>query len=263
MLYNNIFKYFKYYKQINLDASFFDKDGICVVMCTWKRLQYLKNTITMLEKQNIKQKINLFIWNNNIKEKLFFTNINSDIINIYVHHSSVNIGGMGRFILTKYICEKFYNFPYVIFIDDDQLFDNDAIKVLLNNVNKNQSYHWSGKIFNGSSYWKGVSNVYHLSGGNYKYLDYGGTGFMIINTECFLMDDFYKFNKKYLFIEDLWMSFFISKNLSYKLINGKELKNKVKIIDDENNTKIAQVNLLRQLKDEFLNVLRKDGKWDV
>ena len=61
-----------------------DKDGILVVMCTWKRLKYLKNTINMLEKQNIKQKINLFIWNNNFKDKLFFTNINSNIINIAV-----------------------------------------------------------------------------------------------------------------------------------------------------------------------------------
>ena len=263
MLYKNNFNYHKYYKQINLINSLFDKDGICVVMCTWKRLQYLKNTITMLEKQNIKQKINLFIWNNNIKNKLFFTNINSNIININIHHSPVNIGGIGRFILTKYICEKLYNFPSVIFIDDDQLFDNDTIKILLNNFNKNKSYHWSGKIFNKKSYWKGISNVYHSAGENYKYLDYGGTGFMIINTECFLMDDFYKFNKKYLFIEDLWMSYFVINKLGYKLKNGKELKNKVKIIDGENNNNIAQVNLLRELKDEFLIVLRKYGKWNV
>ena len=263
MLYKNNFNYYKYYKQINLINSLFDKDGICVVMCTWKRLQYLKNTITMLEKQNIKQKINLFIWNNNIKNKLFFTNINSNIININIHHSPVNIGGIGRFILTKYICENLHNFPSVIFIDDDQLFDNDTIKILLNNFNKNKSYHWSGKIFNKKSYWKGISNVYHSAGENYKYLDYGGTGFMIINTECFLMDDFYKFNKKYLFIEDLWMSYFVINKLGYKLKNGKELKNKVKIIDGENNNNIAQVNLLRILKNEFLEVLRKYGKWDV
>ena len=86
---------------------------------------------------------------------------------------------------------------------------------------------------------------------------------MIINTECFLIEEFYKFNKKYLFIEDLWMSYFVINKLGYKLQNGKELKNKVKIIEGENNNNIAQVNLLRELKDEFLIVLRKDGEWDV
>jgi hypothetical protein len=77
------------------------------------------------------------------------------------------------------------------------------------------------------------------------------------------MDDFYQFNEMYKFIEDLWMSYFIINKLGYKLQNGKELKNKVKIIEGENNNNIAQVNLLKPLKDEFLNILREDGEWDV
>ena len=86
---------------------------------------------------------------------------------------------------------------------------------------------------------------------------------MIINTECFLMNEFYNFNEKFKFIEDLWMSYFVIHKLGYKLQNGKELIDKVKIIPGENNSSIAQVNLLKPLKDEFLNVLRKDGEWDV
>ena len=66
-----------------------------------------------------------------------------------------------------------------------------------------------------------------------------------------------------LFIEDLWMSYFISKKLGYRLKNGKNLKNDVKIINGENNSIIAQVNLLKSLKDEFLELLRIEGEWDV
>jgi len=264
MLYKDLFDCNEHYEKIDLNNASFDKDGICIVMCTWKRRQYLQNTIIMLEKQKNKQKINFFIWNNNNNEESsFFSTIKSNIININIHHSPINIGGIGRFILTKYICEKLHHFPSVIFIDDDQLFDNNTIEILLTNFNENESYHWSGKIFNKSSYWKGISNVYHPCGEHYKYLDYGGTGFMIINTECFLIEDFYKFNKKYLFIEDLWMSYFISKKLGYRLKNGKDLKNDVKIINGENNSIIAQVNLLKSLKDEFLELLRTEGEWDV
>jgi hypothetical protein len=262
MLYKDLFDYNEHCEKINFNNASLDKDGICIVMCTWKRLQYLQNTITMLEEQNIKQKINFFIWNNN-DDISFFTTIKSNIININIHHSPINIGGMGRFILIKYICTKLYNFSSVIFIDDDQLFNNNTIEILLNNFNKNESCHWSGKIFNKSSYWKGISNIYHSDGEHYKYLDYGGTGFMIINTECFLTEDFYKFNKKYLFIEDLWMSYYVSKKLGYRLKNGKDLKNNVKIINGENNSVIAQVNLLRTLKIEFLEILRKEGEWNV
>merc|ERR1712086_512450 len=96
-----------------------------------------------------------------------------------------------------------------------------------------------------------------------NYLNYGGTGFMIINTECFLMDEFYQLNEKFKFIEDLWMSYFIINKLGYKLQNGRELKGKVKIIQGENISSIAQVNLLKPLKDEFLNLLRDEGNWDV
>jgi hypothetical protein len=267
MLHQNI------YTLIDIEKNI-DKNTILIVMCLWKRIQYLPYTLEYLENQNIEKNITLCLWNNNFDNKDKINKIISDFksnkLNIIIHNSRENIGGIGRFIFTKYICEQKCYFKNVIFIDDDQIFEDDCIQILLNNVKDKQSYHWSGKKFyKNRGYWDSYSNIFpklrdnNITSFDKKYLDYGGTGFMIINTECFLMDDFYKFNKKYLFIEDLWMSYFVINKLGYKLQNGIELKNKVKIIEGENNSSIAQVNLLKPLKDEFLKVLRKEYNWSV
>jgi hypothetical protein len=274
MLYDNCFELAKHYETISIVEPI-NKNSILVVMCVWKRIQYLKNTIEYLEKQNIDKPITLCVWNNNIDNKQDIDTIikNNCCKNIHIilHHNVENIGGIGRFIITKYVCEKKHAFKNVIFIDDDQIFQNDCFEILLKNVKDKKSYHWSGKKFyKDKGYWDSYSNIWpklrtdiKLNNFNDEYLDYGGTGFMIINTECFLMEDFYKFNKKYKFIEDLWMSYFVINKLGYKLQNGKELKSKVKIIEGENNSPFAQVNLLKPLKDEFLSILRKEGGWGI
>ena len=83
-------------------------------MCLWKRIHYLKNTLQYLEDQNINNYITLCLWNNN---KDLINEINKIIqdfkgnkVKVIVHHSPENIGGIGRFILTKYICEKKIHF---------------------------------------------------------------------------------------------------------------------------------------------------------
>ena len=87
---------------------------------------------------------------------------------------------------------------------------------------------------------------------------------MIIDTECFLMDSFYNFNKKFQFVEDLWMSYFVIKKLNYNLYNGynvlsENINNEWDISNDTN----AQWHRLKPTKDIFLKVLRQDGEWDV
>jgi hypothetical protein len=275
MLYEDCFIYKPHYDSIMTDKSAVDPESILVVMCVWKRIQYLNNTLKYLENQNIDKSITLSIWNNNKESSNEIDKIINDFngkkVKVIIHHSNENIGGIGRFIFTKYICEKKNHFENVIFIDDDQIFNNDCFEILLSKIKRNEPYHWSGKKFyKDRGYWNCYSNIwpklrYDIDNTHFNenYLEYGGTGFMIINTECFLMDDFYKFNENYKFIEDLWMSYFVINKLGYKLQNGRELRNKVKIIEGENNSSIAQVNLLKQLKDDFLELLRKDGQWDV
>jgi hypothetical protein len=273
-LYENCFNVIPYYKNVKL-SNVIDKNGILVVMCVWKRLEYLHKTIEYLESQQTDSCINLCIWNNNYSTKYqideIINNCLTKKVNICVHHSEDNIGGIGRFVFVKYVCDNIHNFENVVFIDDDQEFTSDAMSILTNNVGKKKSYNWSGKKFyKDKGYWNCYSNIwpklrtdYDIVNFDENFLDYGGTGFMIINTECFLKNDFFMFNEKYKFIEDLWMSYYVINKLGYKIQNGKEIKNKVTIFNGENNNPVAQVNILKNLKDEFLNVLRKDGNWDV
>ena len=266
-------RYQSTYDSIDIEDEI-DGNTVLVVICLWRRIQYLPHTLRSLAGQSIEKTITLCLWNNNPDNKheieKAIRGFRSSKLHIIVHNSGRNVGGIGRFIFTKYVCERKRYFENVIFIDDDQVFGDDCIHILLSNVKRRQSYHWSGKIFyRNRGYWDSYSNVFPSLGDNVgpssdkRHLDYGGTGFMIINTECFLMDEFYELNPRYAFIEDLWMSYFVTSKLGYKLQNGVELRNKVRIIRGENRSPVALVNSLRPLKDEFLRELREKYNWDV
>jgi len=266
-LYENCFDYKKYIN-FNFDSIIHNSndicDNICIVMCTWKRLENLENTLKMLNNQTIKN-IHLYIWNNNYdKSELLFSILSEKIyenLNISWYNSRENIGGIGRFLFVKKLLDKIC-INKVIFIDDDQYFSDNSIEILINNYKPLTSYNWYGKIFNNNKYWEGTNNMniknYKLNN-KIKYLDYGGTGFMIIDTECFNHPEFFNFNKKYIFIEDLWLSYFITNNLNYKIINGIELSNNVFIKKDKNELHVT----LYELKNEFLEILINEGNWKL
>ena len=216
------------------------------------------------------------MWNNNkeLKEEIniIINNFKSKKLTIIIHHSEENIGGIGRFIFTKYICEKKNHFENVIFIDDDQILKKSFIKKLLYNKIKKSGLHWYGKKFyKDKLYWDSWKNLRYTERNDYDYanfnrnlLDYGATCGMIIDTECFLMDEFYNFNKNFQFVEDLWMSYFVINKLGYKLFNGyailaDSIDNEWNISNDVN----AQWHILKPTKDIFLKLLREEDKWDV
>jgi len=189
---------------------------------------------------------------------------------VIIHHSLENIGGIGRFVMTKYICEQKHNFENVIFIDDDQIIRDNFVTILLDNKIQGSGFHWYGrKFYNDKLYWDSwltrrntERNDYDYTNFNKNLLDYGGTCGMIIDTECFLLDDFYNFNIKYQFVEDLWMSYYVINKLGYKLFNGYEklrysISNMLNVCDDSN----AQWRILKPTKDIFLKALITEGNW--
>jgi len=325
-LYSNIYSYDKEFSEIKLDTTKIEK-GVSVVMCLWKRIELLPSTLKNLGEQDIDLPINLFLWNNNkdINQKIIdiIGNYKSNKVKIYLHNCENNIGGIGRFVMSKYLKQNISHFDEVIFIDDDQILDKDVIRLLYEQYkkNKNLSYHWYGRIFKTSRLnklelkelckipnWKEqkIENLvdYEWDNGNITkikkipvrnnvsymnalfpvmshftmketniraiecypnmpdkdYLDYGATGCMIIDSKIFVDNRFFKFNKKYAFIEDLWMSFFAQKYYGIKMILFNEIKNKVKNISDGKNQTAKNLFLL---KNEFLDLLRKDGEWEV
>ena len=75
-------------------------------MCVYKRLDKLPLTEEMLAKQTYKD-FDFHIWNNAGEE---------------------NVGGLGRFILASQLVNKY---DYVIFIDDDQIFEDTFIEQMV------------------------------------------------------------------------------------------------------------------------------------
>lgn len=208
-------------------------------MCTWQRFNKLQNTINLLNIQKYKN-FNFYIWNNNekisndidkiIRKKYFF--------NINVKHSTKNIGGFGRFLLAK---EIYKNYTSIIFIDDDQIFDENLVDVFVKNYKPQTIHSWySFKLKN--SYWN------RIRVGNMVEADYCGTGGMIVDSNLFSHNIIYNIPEKYKFVEDLWLSFIAKEILGWKLY-GLDINLKIEVDGKD------QYSKLRNIKNEFYNYL--------
>ena len=85
---------------------------------------------------------------------------------------------------------------------------------------------------------------------------------MIINSNIFNDYDFFLINKKYLFIEDLWMSYILKTKYNYKIASCTEFNSKVLVDESEKCDSVSLYKNVRPLKNEFLDYLRKKG-WNV
>jgi hypothetical protein len=125
-----------------------DTYTIPIIMCTWKRINNITKTISCLNIQDDKN-FELYIWNNNMiastKIEKLIKQFNPKF-NVYIFHCKTNIGGIGRFYSVNTIL-KLRSFDYVIFIDDDQIFDNKLVSLFRSVAKKKHSYNWYGRLF--------------------------------------------------------------------------------------------------------------------
>jgi hypothetical protein len=243
---------------INSVINSYKDNELKIVMCTWNRKENMTKTITCLNIQTYKN-FTLYIWNNNKKYRGF---IEKEIykarpkFNVYIYHSDENIGGIGRFYMTTELLKK-ENFEYVIFIDDDQIFDSNLIENFRTRAQKKYSFNWYGRLFT-----KGKPYIFRNKETDKKaladgtHLHYGGTGGMIIDTSIFNDQNLYKkFPHKYLFVEDLWLSFYAQKFHRYNFI---KINQNIQIIQDKKD----QCSSLWDQKNDLLNYCRS-LKWLV
>jgi glycosyltransferase involved in cell wall biosynthesis len=209
---------------INNKQSLKIDEDIHIVMCSWKRIHNLESTIKMLDKQTISYKIHFHILNNNkemknniyeIIEKNIIKNITISVSNYNNHYY-----GFQRFIYCRDILLKKFICNYVIFIDDDQLFEKNWVEKMYN-LRKPQTYFcWYVKKwkFSNIDYWNDSIISYKECKQNIKTkvdnFHYGGTGGSIIDINIFnsnsLLWNIQKSNKFNIYnIEDLWLSFVI------------------------------------------------------
>lgn len=212
-------------------------------MCTWSRPHTFSQTIKMLEEQTHKD-FELVVWNNNpsIKEELNATLSNSNISGKITTWKD-NIGGIGRFYASREV-----DTPYVIFIDDDQVFEPSMIEQLVAQASLDTISGWWSWNFE-----KGYHIRRRTLPGNDA--DYIGTGGMICPSHIFKNNKLFQdLPTQFLFIEDLWLVRFFKKHYNGKLIAA-PIRMQFMPGEDKRN----QHHNLTDLKTEFYNWLVTNG----
>lgn len=178
-----------------------------VCMAIHKRVFRIKEIVEMFKRQTL-QDFNLNIWNNSSKE----LDIDFPKDRLMITNSPTNVGAIGRFNLVKLVKGE-----VIIFIDDDELVDNDFI-----------AYNYAQYLKFGEKSICGWYNKIFLQPDDYRaekiFLPYGtevdyiGTGGMILNRDLFDKNEIlFNIPEQYKQAEDLYLCF-IAKQNGYKLI---------------------------------------------
>lgn len=209
-------------------------EDIHIVMCCWKRIEYLNLQMNNLNIQNVKNRIHIHLLNNNINNIKKLDEMVIELkkkykINIHLSHYDNKYYGFQRFIYTKDVLIKKYNIDYVIFIDDDQLFYYDWIESLYNKREPNTFLCWYGrKWIDNMNYWSGsIINMTECrtnNNTNINEFDYGATCGCLIdvnifneNTELWNIPNNLPKNVTIYNIEDLWLSYVIRYFYNWKI----------------------------------------------
>lgn len=253
-----------------------------LVMCNWKRTHNMARIIRMLNRQT-DMNFTFCIWNNNEIDARSINRYMKDIphkFKSYIYHNRSNIGGVGRFLMTRKMIQakvnKNANIKNVIFFDDDQIIPTDFVEKMTDQYNKYStiysnvetpiSINWSGRRFIKGKSYVPINDDGSLDGKNAKYhihkiepfeiYDYGGTGGMCIDVDIFLYDDiFCNIPIQFMYCEDLLLSYILNYKYGYKFIKsdvGLEIEK-----DGED-----QSNGLWKVKNDALEYCRKHG-WNV
>jgi hypothetical protein len=221
-----------------------------VVMCTWKRIERLPRTIELLAAQRCVRP-HLYLWNNNrgAAPTVDATIDRMPLIGVEVSHSGTNVGGFGRFFYAR---ELAGTYPYVVFIDDDEDFDERLLATFLSEAKpRTASGYWSFNFSSTRDYW--ASRIQPSAG---ERVTYCGTGGMIIDTSVFLCDGLFRCPSRYWFIEDLWLSYFAGHVCGWTLYKSKA---SITIEHDP----YDQFLTLHRHKDRFFRYLMMRRGWDA
>ena len=203
-------------------------EKIHIVLCCWKRQQFLKTQLNNMNAQTIAHKIKFHLVNNNEE--------NIDFINTLIeeqlkeednklsfgisHHKNIN----NCFERFYYIREHLVplGVQYVLIIDDDQIFAENWVEKMYAMRKPKTLITWYGRRWNTNMplyYWKDsiVSNqdLIHNKKPSVKTFQYGGPGGCIIDTNIFskysILWNFSLTTHNVLKMDDLWLSYIIYK----------------------------------------------------
>jgi hypothetical protein len=220
-----------------------------VVMAVWQRIEFLPTTIAMLERQaGVRPELHLWVNNVEVADTAHALAAAASIP-VHVTISPENIGGIGRFHAARKLAGAH---PFVVFVDDDQTFADDALRVMLDEVAPGSMLATYGfQMDCPHSYWQ---RRLPKPG---DWIQYAGTCGMIADTAVFADDRLFDCPERYTFVEDLWLSFFAEHELGWSLRRSRAPFHQ---IDDGRN----QWRLLGpDLKSEFVRHLVAERGWQV
>lgn len=223
-----------------------------VVMCVFRRVDRLPETLADLEAQK-GVRVRLHLWNNNWSARSEVDRMVAETtLNCSVVHSRKNAGGFGRFFLAQSLAgrDRSPEGP-VIFIDDDQRLGTGAILTLIAESRpKTISGIWAFAFENSDDYWgKRCVNPGEEA-------DYVGTGGMVSPLGLYQEPGLFRCPARYWFVEDLWLSYYVSHVAGYRLRGSAA---DITIVKDEKN----QWPHLRYVKTRFLRYLVRNRGWVV
>ena len=246
---------------------------IHIVMCSWKRIHNIDKIINSLNNQTVSNRIYFHILNNN---KNFIDILNKKInkfknqnnsptklsIKLFLKHYDNKYFGFQRFFYVKNVLLNDYLLKYVIFIDDDQYFNNTYIENLYKMARPKTYISYYCKKFNllTPKYWIRSNNKNGL-------FDYGGTGGSIIdvsifnnNSKIWNIPDNLPNGVNIYNIEDLWLSYITRSYYNYKIKRSFLIPMS---INDEKTKNLALWYTLKKEKQLFLEYLVNTLNWKL
>jgi hypothetical protein len=218
-------------------------------MCVWKRIHLLPMTLQQLCRQ-IGVVVDFYIWNNNgsvvYKVEKIAATYRSDI-NIQIHHHPSNVACIGRFWLASRLRNRY---PFVVFIDDDQQFNDTFLLTLWNErVSGGVAACHCLSFIKGEDYW---TRTRPNPGDSATYCGPGG---MIMDTRLLAHQELQTCHRNSWIMDDIWLSHFLGHKLGSPIVKSSA---ELVMIDRANDTFLG----LRDKKRAYLDELRAKG-WDV
>lgn len=226
------------------------EDGpvVPVVMCVWQRIGFLPATIAQLARQiGVRPELHLWVNNAAVADEARRMGAAAPIP-VHVTVSPGNIGGIGRFHAARGLAGTH---PYVVFVDDDQVFDPHALRVLLDEAGPGRiAAQYAFQLACPHSYWQR-----RLPSPGDR-VQYAGTGGMIADASIFADPRALACPERFSFVEDLWLSYVAEHEFDWTLVRSAAVFRQVEDGRDQ------WAAMPTDFKSEFLRHLVAQG-WQV
>jgi hypothetical protein len=226
-----------------------DDVRIPVIVCSWDRAERIPRMLRGLA-HSVGVKADVYVWNNRAESHGALVSSLSDMAGpmprTTIAASELNIGGFGRFYWARELAQRY---PFVVFVDDDQLLDPFALRDLVAESRPGTIRSvWAFTFSNRVEYWHRTQVA---PGALAKY---AGTGGMIADSSIFTDDALFECPASGWFMEDLWLSHYAHTVRGWPLYRSAA---EIGMIFDGKD----QYANLKHAKNRFFRELNRDGTW--